>query len=294
MAILRAIAAVAILAAAIGAQPQTPGFPLPAGHPETVGGAQDFPYLPPLPGGRLIETQYVDGPLELKPATADDEAVLAGRSYARKIYDRSTYISAIGFVASYRDALFASGWKLVDVTKLDAVQTLPETVTVAAHYMSNGRNIYARLSQGPDGPYQISVADVGAEDWAAALARECRVRIPSIHFDLDRPSIRTFESEPTLDKLADVLKSRTAPAVEIESHMDNIGEAGTAARQALSEGRAKAVAAWLTAHGVPANKVTAKGYGKQRPIAENDSDLGRALNRRIEVAALKCRAPVAY
>ena len=288
-ALRHAIAAVAVFASVISAQPQTPGLPLPAGHPETIGGAQDFPYLPPLPGGRLIETQYVDGPLELKPASADDEAVLAGRSYVRKLYDRSNYISPIGFVATYRDALFASGWKLIEVTKLEAIQTLPETVTVSAHYMNNGRNLYARLTQGPDGPYQISVADVGAEDWLAALTRECRVRIPSIHFDLDRPSIRTFESEPTLEKLAGVLKARSVSAVEIEGHMDNIGEAGAAARQALSEGRAKAVAAWLTAHGVPANKVTAKGYGKQRPIADNDSDLGRALNRRIEVAALKCR-----
>jgi peptidoglycan-binding protein ArfA len=66
--------------------------------------------------------------------------------------------------------------------------------------------------------------------------------------------------------------------------MDNIGEAGAAARQQLSEGRAKTVAAWLVAHGVPASTITATGYGKTRPIADNDTDLGRALNRRIEVA----------
>jgi outer membrane protein OmpA-like peptidoglycan-associated protein len=69
--------------------------------------------------------------------------------------------------------------------------------------------------------------------------------------------------------------------------MDNIGEAGVAARQALSEARAKTVAAWLTTHGVPAAKITSKGYGKTRPIAENDSDLGRELNRRIDVACLR-------
>ena len=118
------------------------------------------------------------------------------------------------------------------------------------------------------------------------LAKECTVRVPSIQFDLDRPTIRTFESEPTLEKLANVLKERNAPAVEIQGHMDNIGEAGVAARQTLSEGRAKAVAAWLTAHGVPASKLTSKGYGKMRPIADNDSDLGRAMNRRIDVSCI--------
>ena len=44
---------------------------------------------------------------------------------------------------------------------------------------------------------------------------------------------------------------------------------------------------WLTAQGVTASKISAKGYGKTRPIAEIDSDLGRALNRRIEVACLR-------
>ena len=94
------------------------------------------------------------------------------------------------FVSSYRDALFAAGWKLIDVTKLDEQSTAPETVTVSAHYMSNGRNIYARVTQEPDGPYEINVADVGAENWAAMLAKDCRVRIPSLHFDLDRPTLQ--------------------------------------------------------------------------------------------------------
>ena len=69
--------------------------------------------------------------------------------------------------------------------------------------------------------------------------------------------------------------------------MDNIGAAGVAARQTLSGGRAKIVASWLVAHGVPAARVTSKGYGKARPISENDSDLGRALNRRIDIACVR-------
>ena len=162
-----------------------------------------------------------------------------------------------------------------------------ETVTVSAHYMSHGRNIYARTTLEPDGPYEINVADVGAENWAAMLAKDCRLRIHSLHFDLDRPTLREYESEPTLQKLADLLKGKNTPAVEIQGHMDNIGEAGAAARQTLSVGRAKIVASWLVAHGATAAKITSKGYGKTRPIADNDSDLGRALNRRIDVACVR-------
>lgn len=277
------------LAAVVSAQPQAPAFPLPAARPETIADAQSFPFLPPLPGSRLIQSSHIDTPLELEPATADDEAVLAGVSYVQKFYAASSPAPAHAFVAAYRDGLFAAGWKLVDVAKLDAIPAQTETINVAAHFHDNGRNIYARVSQDPDGRYQINVADVGAEDWPALVARDCQVRVHSIHFGLDRPTIKLFESEPTLQKLADLVKARSTPPLEIQGHVDNIGEAASAARQALSEARAKAVAAWLASHGVPANKVTAKGYGKTQPIAENDSDLGRALNRRIEVAALKCR-----
>jgi OOP family OmpA-OmpF porin len=281
--------AIAFAIALLAQQPQPPlTFPPPAEQPETIDDAQDFPFLPPLQSARLIRTTRVAGPLELKSATADDEAVLAGSAHSKKSYQRTTAISSTRFVSSYRDALFAAGWKLVDVTKLDEKSTAPETVTVAAHYMSHGRNVYARATLEPDGPYEISVADVGSENWAAMLSRDCRVRVPSLHFDLDRPTLREFESEPTLEKLADLLKAKNAPAVEIQGHMDNVGQAGVAARQTLSEGRAKIVAAWLTTHGVPAAKVTAKGYGKARPMAENDSDLGRALNRRIEIARRDC------
>jgi OOP family OmpA-OmpF porin len=215
--------------------------------------------------------------------------VLAGTTHVKKSYERTSALSSSRFVSTYRDALVAAGWRLIDTTKLPEKVHVPETVTVSAHYTRDGRNIYARVSLEPDGPYEINVADVGAEDWTAQLAKQCRVRLPSLHFDLDRPTLRLFESTPTLEKLANVLKARSAPAVEIQGHMDNVGEAGVAARQTLSEARAKTVAAWLTSHGVPVGKVTSKGYGKTRPAADNDSDLGRALNRRIEIARPSCR-----
>ena len=117
-----------------------------------------------------------------------------------------------------------------------------------------------------------------------------RVRIHSIHFEHDRPVIKEIESEPTLLKLADLIRSKNTPPVRIEGHVDNIGEEGAAARETLSLGRARMVAAWLTTQGgVPASKVIAEGLGKARPIAANDTDLGRALNRRIEVARQDCK-----
>lgn len=252
-------------------------------------GATDAPLPAPLPGARLIGTKQINEPLELKQATAEEEAVLAGQSYVQHTYDRPNHITAIVFLQSFRDALFASGWKLVDVTKPEEIAIQPETVTVSAHYREHGRNVYARFTQEPGQPYQVNVADLDVEDWAAQLARECRVRIHSIHFEHDRPDITLIESEPTLRKLASVIASTNTRTVEVQGHVDNIGEAAAPAREMLSLARARTVAGWLTTHGgVPIGKVTARGLGKSRPIADNDTDLGRAMNRRIEVARADC------
>lgn len=246
-----------------------------------------FPEL--LPGARLIESRRVSQPLELKQGSADEEAVIAAQSYLEHTFERPGQIAAAALAHSFRDALFKLGWKLIDVTPVDATTTEAKTVNVAAHYRDEGRNVYVRITQAPGEPYRVNIADVGAEDWAAQLARDCRVRVHSIHFEHDRPIIKEFESEPTLRKLADLIKSRNTPPVLIEGHADNIGEAGAAARDTLSLGRARMVVSWLTAQGgVPADKVTAVGLGRSRPISDNDTDLGRALNRRIEIARQGC------
>jgi len=71
-------------------------------------------------------------------------------------------------------------------------------------------------------------------------------------------------------------------ALRVEGHTDNQGSA--AANQALSEKRAQAVVAWLTSHGVAAARLTAKGFGQTKPVADNAAEEGRAKNRRVELA----------
>ncbi len=81
---------VVVIALVSNATGQAPVFPSPRATPETVADNQDFPYIPALPGARLISTRRIQEPLELRPATADHEAVLAGMSYVQKTYDPST------------------------------------------------------------------------------------------------------------------------------------------------------------------------------------------------------------
>jgi outer membrane protein OmpA-like peptidoglycan-associated protein len=59
--------------------------------------------------------------------------------------------------------------------------------------------------------------------------------------------------------------------------------------QSLSEARAHSVMSWLSAHGIAAGRMTAKGYGKTMPVADNGTDEGRAKNRRVEIADPNCK-----
>jgi outer membrane protein OmpA-like peptidoglycan-associated protein len=72
--------------------------------------------------------------------------------------------------------------------------------------------------------------------------------------------------------------------IEISGHTDNRGSAEL--NQKLSENRAKAVVDYLVAKGINPSRLEYKGYGKDQPIATNDTDAGRQENRRTEFKIL--------
>lgn len=87
---------------------------------------------------------------------------------------------------------------------------------------------------------------------------------------------------PILLVLADLLKKDKSLKIEIAGHTDNTGNA--AANQALSERRANTVKQTLVEKfGADANRLTAKGYGTEQPLADNGTEEGRAINRRVEL-----------
>jgi len=91
-------------------------------------------------------------------------------------------------------------------------------------------------------------------------------------------------SNAELEKLGQLLKTNPTLRIELGGHTDNVG--GDAANMTLSEQRAKAVRDHLIGQGIDGGRITAKGYGKTKPVATNDTEEGRALNRRTEVTVL--------
>ncbi len=87
-----------------------------------------------------------------------------------------------------------------------------------------------------------------------------------------------------LTQVADTLKNHPEWKVRIEGFTDNVGSHSL--NKKLSEARARAVAQWLAGHGVARSRLTVKGYGEARPVADNASESGRSKNRRVEVVRL--------
>lgn len=98
----------------------------------------------------------------------------------------------------------------------------------------------------------------------------------------------SYELLPTsnaeLDKLVKLMKANPTLRIELGGHTDNVG--ADAANLTLSQQRANAVRDHVVAQGVDGARITAKGYGETKPVATNDTEAGRALNRRTEVTVL--------
>ncbi|NGY05306.1 OmpA family protein [Solimonas terrae] len=109
------------------------------------------------------------------------------------------------------------------------------------------------------------------------------INLKGVTFEFNKTRLRP-DAQTILDWAVGVLKKYPDMKVEIAGHTDSIGS--DAYNQKLSEGRAQAVMQYFVDHGVPADQLTAKGYGETQPIADNKTADGRELNRRVELRIL--------
>jgi outer membrane protein OmpA-like peptidoglycan-associated protein len=116
---------------------------------------------------------------------------------------------------------------------------------------------------------------------AEVTGTEVTIRLPgSVLFDFDSAQIRP-DAERTLTEVAEVIKGYAKRPVRIEGHTDSV--ASDDYNQKLSERRAASVQAWLAGKGVEGGRLTPRGFGETRPVADNGTAEGRQRNRRVEV-----------
>lgn len=110
------------------------------------------------------------------------------------------------------------------------------------------------------------------------------IRINNIFFEFAKADLKT-ESFAELNRLVTYLKNNATIKIEMSGHTDNVGDDG--ANLKLSSARANAVQNYLVSNGIATERVFFKGYGETKPILTNDTEEGRALNRRVEFTILQ-------
>ena len=108
-----------------------------------------------------------------------------------------------------------------------------------------------------------------------------------VTFDFGKANLKS-QFYPALDNVASTLAQYNQTIVEVSGHTDSVGS--DAANQILSVQRANSVGNYLLGKGLVRERFEIVGFGETRPVASNDSDSGRALNRRVEIRVVPLRS----
>lgn len=131
-------------------------------------------------------------------------------------------------------------------------------------------------------PLVVTAGLLPADQLRRELEADGRVAI-QVNFSVDKADILP-SSQPQIDAVLALLRGQPDLRLGVEGHTDNTGSA--AHNRALSESRARSVVSALTGAGVAANRLEPRGFGPDRPVAGNDTEAGRASNRRVELVKL--------
>jgi outer membrane protein OmpA-like peptidoglycan-associated protein len=128
------------------------------------------------------------------------------------------------------------------------------------------------------------MVDGTADDMSKQIAATGSVNLYGIYFDTNKTDVKP-ESKPTLDEVGKLLANDTTLKLKVVGHTDNVGTAEY--NNDLSMRRAQSVVqALVTTYSVDASRLTPFGAGFTQPVASNDTDDGRAKNRRVELVKL--------
>jgi outer membrane protein OmpA-like peptidoglycan-associated protein/tetratricopeptide (TPR) repeat protein len=135
---------------------------------------------------------------------------------------------------------------------------------------------YSLRDKSPDSTYEKNIPLQPIEVNAAVVLR-------NIFFDFNQYALKN-ESQVELDKLVQLLQDNSSVKIQVEGYTDNIGNAADNLK--LSANRALAVVNYLTSRGIASTRLSSKGFGATKPIADNKTEEGRSQNRRTEVKVI--------
>jgi len=266
-----------------------PGVPLVAQEEEEGPKLKDTPYFTGMPNYRILEAD--DKEFDAWNFWNGKACVaVEGRKFHRAytLKEEAKASSELQIVRNYANAIKSMGGTIIyEGNEAGSCAENAGWRMVIGKVAKGSDELWAEIAAQYDGGfYSLNVVvkeamkqDVTASALFEAINREGRVAL-YINFDTGKATIR-LDSQPIIDQVTEMLQTNPGLMLSVEGHTDSVGT--PAANKTLSESRAKAVVAALAAKGIDAKRLTAVGWGQDKPVADNATDEGRAKNRRVEL-----------
>ena len=270
------IPSIAALSCAVALQAQAP---------------KPFPYLTVLPNYRMTADAADKDFAACEFWDGKAWAAKEGRFYHRfhELKEGAAQASELQIVRNYANAIKAAGGTVFVQGAMPGgrKEEIAVDTVLCGRLAKDGKEVWILVVPANGGnDYVIDAVEIGAmkqevsaKELLAALASQGHVAL-DVRFDLNKSTVKP-ESGPLLEQVLALLKQNPALRLSVEGHTDNVG--GADANRRLSDDRARAVVAWLVGKGVAAGRLGAKGFGADKPVADNRTEEGRAKNRRVEL-----------
>lgn len=260
--------------------------------PKDVGKSRDHPMLSRYPASHIGEYQSnfdavdvaVSGAAGEEPKRRRVEGQVTRITYFHN--DAATQPSPLQVIRNYQNAIKSIGGEVV-------YERLPKDADsgeTTLHAEAGGKEVWVRVEpsifSAPTHSYKLEIVEVQAMRQVVS-ANKMLDEINKngfialyINFDTGKADLKP-DGTAAVREIVAMMKAAPTLKIAVEGHTDNVG--GAAANKALSEARAKSVAAAVGAGGVAPARLSAAGFGAERPIADNRGEEGRAKNRRVEL-----------
>lgn len=200
------------------------------------------------------------------------------RGLVRNVQDRKPVIAQI-LLYDHADSL--ETYQYTSDSDGRFIATVPHGRTYGVHVTAPGYAFWSgQVLLDTDAPYREVVHHIDLIPLAAdALPAYAPVVLNNVQFETGSAELLP-SSHQELQRLREMLNAHPDLRIAIHGHTDSVGSDED--NMTLSEARARAVYDRLVAYGISASRLSYRGYGKTRPIASNDTEEGRRLNRRTE------------
>jgi outer membrane protein OmpA-like peptidoglycan-associated protein len=213
-----------------------------------------------------------------------------GRKFKRtySLKEDAQKSSAIQIIRNYSNAITGNGGTVIYEGMPQDAQCADNNGLnmVVGKAVKDGNELWVEVVTLAGDDYYLTVVlkelmkqDVTASSMFEALNRDGHIAL-YINFDTGKSIIRD-ESKPVIEQIVQMLTENPDLKIGVEGHTDNIGT--PASNKTLSEARAKSVVSAIVGHGIAAERLSPAGYGQDKPISDNNTEEGRAQNRRVEL-----------